>query len=64
MFEPLYQDRSFAGHILGFIFRAIRVVVAFVIYFVIAVIFVAVYLLWAAIPLILIYGAFTNHAIT
>lgn len=62
MFEPLYQDRSVAGHILGFIFRTIRVILALAIYFVIAVIFVAVYVLWAAIPVALIYVAFTKHA--
>lgn len=61
IFEPLYQDRSVIGYVLGFIFRIIRVIVAFLVYGVIAIIFIAAYIIWAAYPLYLIYCAFTNH---
>jgi hypothetical protein len=63
IFEPLYQDRSVIGHILGLIFRTVRVIGALVVYGVIALIFVMIYILWAAVPLVLIYNIFTNHGI-
>lgn len=61
IFEPLYQDRSFMGHILGFVFRTIRVVIASVTYAVIVLIFAAIYVIWAVYPLYLIYCIFTNY---
>ncbi|MCL4405483.1 MAG: hypothetical protein M1361_00355 [Patescibacteria group bacterium] len=64
MFEPLYQDRSVLGRILGLIFRSVRVVVALLIYGVIALVFLAIYVAWAAIPLLLIYFLFADYGIT
>lgn len=64
MFEPLYQDRSVAGRVLGLCFRSVRVVIALLIYGVIAAIFLAIYILWAAVPLILIYFMFAYYGIT
>ena len=50
MFEPLYQDRSVVGYVLGFMFRSIRVIIAFLIYWAIAFIFVIAYIIWAPVP--------------
>lgn len=47
IFEPLYQDRTILGYILGFIFRSGRVVLACAIYLLVVVFFVAIYLGWA-----------------
>ena len=55
IFHPLYQDRTVIGYILGFIFRSLRIVVGFVIYVIVAIFFVALYLVWLAIPLYIIY---------
>jgi len=55
IFHPLYQDRSIIGYILGFVFRSLRIMVAFVIYVVVVIFFVALYLAWFAIPLYVIY---------
>ena len=46
IFEPLYQDRTILGYILGFIFRSGRVVLASIIYVLVIVVFLAVYLGW------------------
>lgn len=49
-FEPLYKDYSMIGRILGIIFRFARVAIGIAIYAVIAVCFVAAYVVWIAIP--------------
>ncbi len=63
MFEPLYQDRSVIGYILGFIFRTVRICIALVAYAIVILVFVTIYALWASVPLLLIYFILTNHGI-
>jgi len=50
-FKPLFQDRTFMGYILGFIFRTFRILIGGIIYLVIAVIGLVLYLMWAIIPI-------------
>ena len=50
IFHPMYQDRSFIGYILGFIFRTIRLFLGTIIYGTAIAVFAGLYLIWAAIP--------------
>lgn len=51
LFQPLYQNYTFVGYILGFIFRGVRIAVAGVIYGLVVLAALVLYLLWAAIPI-------------
>lgn len=50
IFEPLYKDYTIIGHIVGFIFRFVRVLIGLVFYAGFAAIFLAVYLFWLILP--------------
>ena len=56
--EPLYQDKTIVGYILGFIFRTIRIILAALIYLTIFIIVLSLYLIWAAVPIFLIIKIF------
>jgi hypothetical protein len=60
IFQPLYQDYSFVGHIIGFVLRSIRIISAVIIYTLISVICLALFLAWAAIPPFAVYQIITN----
>ena len=49
-FQPLYKDYSVIGRILGLIFRTGRILIGGAIYLVLALMFLAFYLLWVAVP--------------
>lgn len=49
-FEPLYQDRTFIGHVLGVIFRTLRIALAAALYGALLAVAAPLYLLWAVIP--------------
>jgi len=51
LFEPLYQDRSAIGYVLGFVFRLIRIILGAIIYLAVILFFSLVYLIWAAFPI-------------
>ncbi len=55
IFEPLYQDRSFIGYLLGFIFRSIRLIFGGVFYAIIILLAILGFFFWAAIPAYIIY---------
>lgn len=56
-FEPLYQDHTAIGHILGFIFRFFRVATAAALYFLIIALALILYVLWGLVPVLIInYG--------
>lgn len=57
-FQPLYKDYSIVGRILGVIFRSGRIIIGTVAYLFIAVIFLAIYLLWLLAPVIIIFYVF------
>ncbi len=52
--EPLYGDYSFVGRILGIIFRSARVFIGGVVYLIVMVIFLAICLVWLAVPVSII----------
>lgn len=56
-FEPLYKDYSVIGRILGIVFRSVRVAIGAVCYLILAVVFAAVYVIWIAIPAVIIFYA-------
>src|SRR5687768_12088332 len=49
-FQPLYQDHSVIGHVLGLIFRSGRVIIGAILYGVIVFVAVFFYLAWALLP--------------
>jgi hypothetical protein len=55
LFEPLYQDRSFIGYVLGFIFRSGRLIAGALFYFILLAFAAAVYLIWLAVPVFIIF---------
>jgi hypothetical protein len=55
LFQPLYQDRTILGFILGFIFRLQRLLVAGLVYLVFIAVAAGFYLAWLASPIFLIY---------
>lgn len=57
-FEPLYQDYSIVGQIIGPIFRLGRVVTAGLLYSILGIFFLSLYLFWLAIPVVLLLQAF------
>lgn len=55
LFEPLYQDRTFLGYILGFIFRVGRLIIGGAVHLFIITIALGLYLIWLLIPIFIIY---------
>ena len=55
LFQPLYQDRSIIGYILGFFFRSGRLIIGGFLYSIIFVIAVLIYIIWLGIPFFIIY---------
>lgn len=61
LFVPMFGDKTISGHILGFIFRVIRITIGLVMYVFGFVLFLAMYLIWAAIPiLVILWGFYPN----
>ena len=56
-FEPLYKDYSVIGRILGIVFRAARVAIGGIFYILIALLFAIIYLVWLAIPAVILFYA-------
>ena len=59
--EPLYKDYTVIGRILGIIFRSGRILIGLVFYVFIVIAFVIAYLIWLAIPAIIIFYAATGR---
>ncbi len=59
-FEPLYKDYSIIGRILGIVFRSVRVMIGGLFYLILAFAFAFVYLVWLAIPAVIIFYAAKN----
>ena len=62
LFQPLYQDYSVIGYIWGFVFRSLRLIAGSIVYGALVLISVVLYLIWAVIPLYVIYNIFINVA--
>ncbi len=57
-FKPLYQDYSVIGYTLGFIFRSIRLLTGGLVYLAIILAALAIYILWAGLPVYIIVRGF------
>lgn len=55
IFEPLYQDRTILGYLLGFIFRFLRLTIGGLFYLLIILTAMGLYLIWLLIPFFIIY---------
>ena len=60
IFQPMYQDYSFVGHIFGFILRSCRIIMAAIIYVIVIFLALAAFLIWAAIPAFALYEVITS----
>ncbi|MEK7634321.1 MAG: hypothetical protein AAB396_00330 [Patescibacteria group bacterium] len=58
IFEPLYQDRTILGYLLGFIFRFWRLAIGGLFYSLIILAAAGLYLVWLLIPFFIIYKIF------
>lgn len=58
LFEPLYQDRSFLGYVLGFIFRSGRLIFGILVYLPLIFLAIVGYLIWLGIPFYIVYQIF------
>lgn len=56
-FEPLYKDYTFIGRVVGIVFRSMRIALGVVCYLIIALVFAVIYLIWIAIPAIILFYA-------
>ena len=56
--KPLYQDYSFLGYLLGFVFRSGRLIFGGLVYLLIVSVAIVVYVLWAGFPIYIIAKGF------
>ncbi|MEK7546986.1 MAG: hypothetical protein AAB536_02295 [Patescibacteria group bacterium] len=54
-FQPLYKDYTVIGRILGVVFRSGRIIIGLGVYAFTAIIFLIIYALWLAAPIVLIF---------
>lgn len=59
-FEPLYKDYTVIGRILGVVFRSARILIGVVAYLLLFLLFLAAYLVWLAVPAVIIFYAARN----
>ncbi|HUC01390.1 MAG TPA: hypothetical protein VMA75_00600 [Candidatus Paceibacterota bacterium] len=59
-FEPLYKDYSVIGRILGIVFRSARILIGGIFYILLALLFAVAYIIWLAIPAVIIFYAFKH----
>lgn len=60
LFQPLYQDYSLIGYLLGFIFRTARILAALAIYGAFISICAFLFLIWAGTPIYAMYQILIN----
>jgi hypothetical protein len=61
LFQPLYQEYNIIGYVLGFLYRFIKVVIGGFLYMVTGIVCFIMYVVWAAIPLVLIYKIISGN---
>jgi hypothetical protein len=54
LFQPLYQDHTAVGRILGFVFRILRIICALGIYLFIILLAIVIYAAWAGLPIYIV----------
>ncbi|WP_297988485.1 hypothetical protein [uncultured Anoxybacillus sp.] len=57
--QPLYQDRTIVGYVLGLFFRSGRILIGGVFYLLVFLIGIAFYLVWALVPPFLLFKIFS-----
>jgi len=55
LFQPLYQEYNVFGYVLGFLYRFLKIVFGGMLYVFSACIACGVYVVWAAVPAVLVY---------
>lgn len=60
LFQPLYQDYSLIGYAWGFVFRSLRILAGSLVYAGLFAVFSALYLVWLAAPIFIIYRIFSS----
>ena len=60
-FEPLYGDYTIIGRIMGAIFRTFRLAIGLVIYLVASIIMLLLYIIWLAVPAIIVYAIVSGN---
>ena len=60
LFEPLYQDKTFIGYVLGFIFRVLRVALGLSTDLVVVVFAFILYIGWILLPAFSLYKIFED----
>ena len=55
LFRPLYQEYNIYGYVMGFLFRSLRIITGLFGYLMIMVAAIGIYIIWAAIPLFIVY---------
>lgn len=63
IFEPLYQDKSLIGYVMGFLFRMARIILASIVYLAVVLVFVVLYLVWLAIPPFIVFKIVKSYGI-
>lgn len=58
IFQPLYQDHTFTGRILGFFFRVIRIAIGLTLYAFVVLIALIAYLIIVVMPVYILYLGF------
>lgn len=61
--RPLYGDYSVVGHIFGFFFRSARLLIGGVIYLALAIVMLALYLIWLALPFLILFFAYRAYLV-
>lgn len=59
--RPLYGDYSIVGRIFGFFFRSARILIGAIIYLVLAIIMFALYVVWLALPFLILFLAYRAY---
>ncbi|MFZ5392029.1 MAG: hypothetical protein ACOZAR_02430 [Patescibacteria group bacterium] len=54
IFEPLYQDYTYAGRVIGFFIRSGRIILGLIVEFIFLLIIGLIMILWVLLPLIII----------
>ena len=54
LFQPLYRDYTIIGRVMGFFFRSARIILGLAAYLLAGAVFLAVYVVWLALPFVLL----------
>lgn len=59
--KPLFQDRTVVGYFMGFVFRGGRILLGGVVYLLVLLLAVFVYVVWALMPIYIIFNIFIQR---